>query len=87
MKHPWLLSLASAFIFTPGQPERVINPIGEGYIISDMERGNTTVLEWGSMDVIFGADRPTTFVIDDSAVPIVPAIDLDGGVDLLLPGE
>ena len=41
-KHPWLIiSLASAFIFTPGQPEQVITDIGDGYIISDMERGNT----------------------------------------------
>lgn len=87
MKHPWIFSLATAFIFTPGQPERVINPIGDGYIISDMSQGNTYVMEWPGMTEIFGADRPTTFVIDDAPTPVVPAVDLNGGLDLLLPGE
>ena len=89
-KHPWLIiSLASAFIFTPGQPEQVITDIGDGYIISDMERGNTYVMEWSGVSEIFGADRPTTFIYNDGvgSTPVVPALDLDGGVDILLPWE
>jgi hypothetical protein len=71
---------AATYVFQSGEPMQVISPTSSGYIISDMGGGgNTVVQQMGNMTAIYGGERPTTMILEDTPNT--------GGIELAVPVE
>lgn len=71
---------AAMYIFTPGQPAKMVTQNGNGYTVVDIGDGSMTqVLDMGGVTTITGGGRPTSFIMDGGELGrsmdgVVPAL-------------
>lgn len=76
---------ATMYIFTPGQPAKMVTPMGSGYAVVDLGDGDITqVLDIGGVTAITGGGRPASFIMDGgdlgrSMDGVVPAVNPETG--------
>ena len=83
-------AMATIYIFTPGQSTKVINKTDNGYVVTEMDSGNTQVMDIGGITSISGGGRPTSFIMDGGAIGrsmngVMPALTPNGAVEPVVP--